>query len=144
MRTVRVVPRRRVLVAPRSYSRLMTAGIGWAAHIEVAALDEPVLDDAIGPIVGCLTRDTLSPMAQVSVRDLRNHGGDVLDRVEAGEHITVTRNGKPVAELVPLARPRLTTAEIIERRKHLPDIDPDKLRADIGALFDTRIFPDDE
>lgn len=83
-------------------------------------------------------------MDQVSVRDLRNHGGDVLDRVEAGEHITVTRSGKPVAELVPLARPRLSTAEIIEGRKHLPDIDPDKLRADVDALFDTRLFPDDE
>ena len=83
-------------------------------------------------------------MAQVSVRDLRNHAGDVLDRVEAGEHITITRNGRPVAELVPLARSQLTTAEIIERRQHLPDIDLDKFRADVDVLFDTRLLPDDE
>lgn len=83
-------------------------------------------------------------MAQVSVRDLQNHAGDVLDRVEAGEHITVTRNGKPVAELVPLPRPRFTTAEIIELRRHLPDIDPHKLRADVDALLDTRLVPADE
>ncbi len=43
------------------------------------------------------TRDPLCVMDQVSVRELRNHAGDVLDRVEAGERLTVTRNGKPVA-----------------------------------------------
>ena len=47
------------------------------------------------------------------MRELRNHGGDVLDRVEAGERLTVTRNGKPVAELVPLPRRELTLEEIL-------------------------------
>ena len=39
---------------------------------------------------------------QVSIRELRNHGGDVVDRVAAGENLTVTRPGKPVAELRPV------------------------------------------
>jgi len=43
-------------------------------------------------------------MAEVSIRDLRNHGGDLIDRVAAGERITVARSGKPVAELRPLRR----------------------------------------
>jgi hypothetical protein len=32
-----------------------------------------------------------SGMPEVSIRDLRNHGGDVLDRVEAGAQLTVPR-----------------------------------------------------
>jgi prevent-host-death family protein len=83
-------------------------------------------------------------MDQVSVRDLRNHGGDVLDRVEAGERLTVTRNGKPVAELVPIARRGLTRDEILRRARTLPAIDPAELRADIDALLDTRLFTGDE
>jgi len=38
-------------------------------------------------------------MAEVTIRELRNHGGDVVDRVAAGERLIVTRDGRPVAEL---------------------------------------------
>ena len=49
-----------------------------------------------------ITGDTLPLMASVTIRDLRNHGGEVVDRVEAGEQLTVTRDGRPVAELRPV------------------------------------------
>ena len=39
---------------------------------------------------------------QVSVRDLRNRTAEVLRRVEAGQHLQVTVDRRPVAELVPL------------------------------------------
>jgi prevent-host-death family protein len=42
-------------------------------------------------------------MAEITIRELRNHGGEVVDRVAQGEQITVTRAGKPVAELRPSA-----------------------------------------
>ncbi len=42
-------------------------------------------------------------MAEASIRELRNHGGEVIDRVAAGERVTITRDGKAVAELRPLA-----------------------------------------
>lgn len=59
-------------------------------------------------------------MADVQSRDLRNHTADVLRRVEAGEELTVTVSGRPVARLVPLQRrrPHLTLAEI---RTHQSD-----------------------
>jgi prevent-host-death family protein len=41
-------------------------------------------------------------MPNVTVRDLRNHGGRVLERVVGGESVTVTLDGRPVAELRPL------------------------------------------
>ena len=58
-------------------------------------------------------------MTSVSVRDLRNHGGEVLDTVVRGESVTVTREGVPVAELRPLQRRGPTAAELIEQRGHL-------------------------
>ncbi|MDR2974860.1 MAG: type II toxin-antitoxin system prevent-host-death family antitoxin [Propionibacteriaceae bacterium] len=41
-------------------------------------------------------------MSTVSVRDLRNHGGEPLARVQRGESLTVTSDGHPVARLTPL------------------------------------------
>lgn len=41
-------------------------------------------------------------MAQpISQRELRNDNADIMRRVERGERFTVTRSGKPVADLVP-------------------------------------------
>ena len=75
-------------------------------------------------------------MAEVSIRDLRNHGGDVLDRVEAGARLTVTRSGRPIAELVPLRRPGLAAATLLERLSRIPGLDPAALRADVDAVLD--------
>lgn len=76
-------------------------------------------------------------MANVTIRDLRNHGGEVIDRVAAGEHLTVTRSGKAVAELRPLRPLALTAAVLLDRRRHLPPMDADALRRDIDATLDS-------
>lgn len=75
-------------------------------------------------------------MDTVTVRDLRNNGGEVLRRVERGERIVVTRDGAPVAELRPLHRSSAGPAELIRRRKNLPQVSPDALRRDIDNLID--------
>ena len=41
---------------------------------------------------------------EVSVRDLRNHTQDVVRSVEAGETVTLTVSGRPVADLIPHRR----------------------------------------
>lgn len=43
-------------------------------------------------------------MATVASRELRNSTRTVLDRVEAGEHVTITVDGRPVAVLRPAGR----------------------------------------
>jgi antitoxin (DNA-binding transcriptional repressor) of toxin-antitoxin stability system len=73
------------------------------------------------------------------VRDLRNHGGDVLERVARGETVLVTKDGRPVAELRPLPRQSAGPDELIRRRKHLPHVDARQLRADIDALIDQEL-----
>lgn len=73
---------------------------------------------------------------ETTIRDLRNHGGEVIDRVVAGERITVTRAGKPVAELRPLPQRRVTAEALVERFRRLPRIDAERFRADVDAAVD--------
>jgi len=63
-------------------------------------------------------------MSEISIRDLRNHGGDMVDRVAQGERMTVTRDGKPVALLLPLDRAPLSARVLLQRWSHLPAMDP--------------------
>lgn len=77
-----------------------------------------------------------SGVASVSVRDLRNHGGDVVRRVLHGERVQVTMDGSPMAEIVPLPRPALSREELIRRWRHLPAIDTAAFRRDVDDLLD--------
>jgi prevent-host-death family protein len=80
-----------------------------------------------------ITRDTLDPMARVTIRELRNQGGDVVDRAARGEQITIIRSGRPVAELRPLRAP-LSADSLLERWRRLPVVDPVALRDDVDEL----------
>lgn len=42
-----------------------------------------------------------SPLREVGAFEAKNTLGTLLDRVERGEEIVITRHGKPVARLVP-------------------------------------------
>ena len=73
------------------------------------------------------------------MRELRNHGGDVLDRVAAGETMLVTRDGVGVAELRPQGRRPPSPAQLVASRKHLPAVDPARFRRDIDAVIDASL-----
>lgn len=73
------------------------------------------------------------------MRELRNHGGKVLDRVSTGESITVVRSSTPVAELRPIPARGLGPAEFIRRRRHLPAVNPEQLMADLDAAVDASL-----
>ncbi|HEV7869792.1 MAG TPA: type II toxin-antitoxin system prevent-host-death family antitoxin [Modestobacter sp.] len=75
-------------------------------------------------------------METVSVRELRNHGGEVLDRVARGAAVVVTRDGAEVAELRPRARRSPSAADLISRRRNLPQVDPSALLRDLDAVLD--------
>lgn len=56
-------------------------------------------------------------MTEAASRELRNNTRGLLDRVEAGEAITITIDGRPVAVLQPLGRrPRWLSREEFVRR----------------------------
>lgn len=75
-------------------------------------------------------------MERISIRDLRNHGGDVVDRVSRGESLTVTRSGRDVAELRPVAPPAAPAELLLARWRRLPAVDAAALRRDIDAAID--------
>ena len=74
-------------------------------------------------------------MGEVASRDLRNDTRGVLRRVEAGEDVTITVDGRPVAVLRPLAtRPRwVPRAQFLERLR----------QADAGLTADLRSLAPD-
>jgi antitoxin (DNA-binding transcriptional repressor) of toxin-antitoxin stability system len=78
-------------------------------------------------------------MAEVSIRDLRNHGGDVVDRATRGEQITITRAGRAVAELRAISPPALSAEALLRRWRQLPRVDPAALRGDIDRLLDASV-----
>lgn len=56
-------------------------------------------------------------MGEVASRELRNDTRGLLRRVEQGEEVTITVDGRPVALLVPLrARPRSISSTELFRR----------------------------
>ena len=83
-------------------------------------------------------------MRTIAQRELRNDNAEIMRRVEAGESFVVTRNGKPVADLVPHAAPpkkRKTGRDMQEAFRKLPPIDVDRWYRDREA--DDLLFGDD-
>ena len=48
--------------------------------------------------------------------------------------MTVTRSGRPVAELRPLPRRGPDPATLLDRRRNLPHVDPVALRRDVDRI----------
>lgn len=78
-------------------------------------------------------------MAEVTIRELRNHGGEVVDRAARGEQITITRAGKPVAEIRPVDRPPLTAETLLARWRRLPPVDHIAMRAELDEVLDAAL-----
>jgi prevent-host-death family protein len=53
-------------------------------------------------------------MTDVTLADAKAHLSELVNRVEAGEDVRITRRGKPVARLTPISvkRPALDVAEL--------------------------------
>ena len=72
---------------------------------------------------------------EIASRELRNDTAGVLRRVQAGERVTITVNGRPVADLVPVQRARrgwLRRDELVSRLRRF-QADPG-LRDDLVRL----------
>lgn len=78
-------------------------------------------------------------MGDVSIRELRNEGGSVIERVLAGELITITKSGTPVAQLRPVDRAPLQASELLSRWRGVPVVDLDHLRADADTILDASL-----
>lgn len=61
-------------------------------------------------------------MAEVGVHEAKRHLSKLLNRVLAGEEITISKRGKPVARLVPVKQPQKRQ---LGRDKGLFEVPPD-------------------
>lgn len=81
----------------------------------------------------------------IGQRQLRNDNAEIMRRVEAGESFVITRNGKPIADLIPRARnpkrPRYTGREQQEFFRTQPPMDVEQWYRDREA--DDLIFGED-
>lgn len=68
-------------------------------------------------------------LMDVGIRELRNSLSRRLDEVRAGETITVTDHGRPIARIVPIAQPSRLEQLIAEGR-----VTPPKLPKSRGPL----------
>ena len=75
-------------------------------------------------------------MDNVTVRELRNNGGRVLQRVADGETLTVTMDGQPIAELRPVPGRAIPAATLLKRWRQLPRVDAKQMRADLARVLD--------
>ena len=78
-------------------------------------------------------------MTRVTIRELRNQGGAVVNRAAAGERIIVTRSGAPVAELRPIPAMALSASTLLERWRRLPTLDYRKLREDLDSVIEAAL-----
>lgn len=74
-------------------------------------------------------------MKTVSIKDAKNRLTEFLRLAEAGERIVITRNGRPVADLVPHERKR-GGLDPEGGRKYLESIGFDPSKVWIGEDFD--------
>jgi prevent-host-death family protein len=74
----------------------------------------------------------------VNIHEAKTHLSRLVERVEAGEEITLARAGRPVARLVPYVRPaKPRTPGLWKSRIRLaPDWDSPETNAEIAELFD--------
>lgn len=82
-----------------------------------------------------------SDMEIIPQKMLRNHVGEVLRRVEAGETLVVSVAGRPVAELSPVARRRWVSGAPLAQVWQGPA--PQTLEADVADLGATIVDPFD-
>ena len=60
-------------------------------------------------------------MVQVTVAEAKTKLSSLLDAVEAGEAVVITRRGKPIAELVPRCSVRDLLPQLAALREALPE-----------------------
>jgi prevent-host-death family protein len=79
---------------------------------------------------------------RITQRELRNESGRIMRALDKGQSFTVTRNGVPVGELLPV-RPRVFVAaeSVAAAFKGAPPIERRRFRKDVDAAIDQDAKP---
>lgn len=80
--------------------------------------------------------DSTAMNRRITQRELRNESGRIMRALDRGETFTVTRNGVPVGELVPMKPRRFVAAQAVaEAFQRAPRIAPARFRLDVDAAL---------
>ncbi|MFD5876292.1 type II toxin-antitoxin system Phd/YefM family antitoxin [Streptomyces sp. NPDC060322] len=75
---------------------------------------------------------------QYNVHEAKTHFSRILQQVETGEEVVISRAGKPIAKVVPLrSKVNRTDYGVLRGRIHIPE-DFDELPDDIAEAFGMR------
>ena len=77
-------------------------------------------------------------MVQVTVAEAKTKLSSLLDAVEAGEAVVITRRGKPIAELVPRCSVRDLLPQLAALREALPEQQVNGVETMRGLRDDSR------
>jgi prevent-host-death family protein len=77
------------------------------------------------------------PAEQFNIHEAKTHLSRIIERVERGEEITISRAGTPVAKIIPLAprRPRAGRGSLRGKLILANDWDSDQVNESIAAEF---------
>ena len=74
---------------------------------------------------------------QVTQRELRNDSGRIMRALDKGKSFTVTRNGVPVGELIPIRQRMFVPVEtVVAAFAGAPRVSPRRFRKDVNAVID--------
>lgn len=59
-------------------------------------------------------------MSTVTLAEAKTHLSHLLDQVEAGEEVVITRRGQPVARISPVEKPKRPIKSLAEFRSRMP------------------------
>lgn len=59
-------------------------------------------------------------MSTVTLAEARTHLSHLLDQVEAGEEVVITRRGQPIARITPIEKPKHAVKSLTEFRSRMP------------------------
>jgi prevent-host-death family protein len=88
----------------------------------------------------CYTHTTMS--RRITQRELRNESGRIMRALDHGESFTVTRNGVPVGELVPVRPRQFVSLEAVTAAfASAARVARVRFRKDIDAVIDQAPLP---
>lgn len=59
-------------------------------------------------------------MSTVTLAEAKTHLSHLLDQVEAGEEVVITRHGLPIARITPVEKPKQPVKPLAEFRRRMP------------------------
>lgn len=83
----------------------------------------------------------MAAQPEITQRDLRNRSKEIMDAVQGGQAFTVTRDGRQIAELIPLRRRRrfVPRSEFASMSRIAPGLSLEAFRADQQATADQQL-----